>query len=473
MMEKKLPNSWVEIHLIELLESLETGTRPKGGVQGILDGIPSVGGEHLNSDGGFKFDNIKYVPFKFAASMNRGKIKKNDILIVKDGATTGKTSFVDISFPFEYAFVNEHVFLCRSSKLINSKCLYYFLRSKTGQDRVMSNFAGAAQGGINTKFSHNTLVSLPPLPEQQRIVAKLDTLFGQLDKIKTHLERIPQLLKDFRQSVLTQAVIGKLTEEWRKGRKLKEWKIASFGDLMLETPKNGAYFPRNLYGSGTKIIRIDNFYDGALKDWELVQKVRISKKDIEAYKIEEGDILINRVNSIEYLGKCMLVEDLPESCIYESNMMRVKVDKTLITPNYAKLFLISKTGLSELRKNAKHAVNQASINQQDVKSVEFNFPSLTEQQEIVNRVESLFAKADKIETQYQTLKEKIGQLPQAILAKAFRGELVEQLPTDGDARVLLEEIKRVKAGLEKGGKSRKLRGDEANLAAEPRGRYGK
>ena len=83
-------------------------------------------------------------------------------------------------------------------------------------------------------------------------------------------------------------------------------------------------------------------------------------------------------------------------------------------------------------------------------------PTLTEQQEIVRRVESLFAKADQIEASYQKLKAKIEQLPQALLAKAFRGELVAQLPTDDDARDLLEQIKLAKAGLEKGGRTKKM-----------------
>ncbi|HNZ71308.1 MAG TPA: hypothetical protein PKJ43_01730, partial [Prolixibacteraceae bacterium] len=71
-MENILPKGWVAVQLIELLKVLENGSRPIGGVQGILEGIPSLGGEHLNSDGGFKFETIKYVPIDFAEKMQRG-----------------------------------------------------------------------------------------------------------------------------------------------------------------------------------------------------------------------------------------------------------------------------------------------------------------------------------------------------------------------------------------------------------------
>ena len=88
-------------------------------------------------------------------------------------------------------------------------------------------------------------------------------------------------------------------------------------------------------------------------------------------------------------------------------------------------------------------------------NLEINLPPLKEQTEIVLSVEALFSKADTIEASYQNLKQQIDSLPQAILAKAFKGELVAQLPTDGDARDLLKEIATLRASLEKEKKSKK------------------
>ena len=122
----------------------------------------------------------------------------------------------------------------------------------------------------------------------------------------------------------------------------------------------------------------------------------------------------------------------------------------------------------------KEEFEVAGINTTQLKTLAVLLPTLTEQQEIVRRVESLFAKADQIEASYQKLKAKIEQLPQALLAKAFRGELVEQLPTDGDARELLKQIKMAKAGLEKGGRTKKMKeNDEVRMVAEDGVRYGK
>ena len=374
------------------------------------------------------------------------------VLLGEDGAP-----FLDYSKNVAYiisgkSWVNNHAHVLKAKKRITSNTfLLHYLNQFDYTDYV----GGTTRLKLNQGNLKSIPFPLPPLAEQQRIVAKLDGLFGHLDSLKQRLKHIPTLLKQFRQSVLTQAVTGKLTEEWREGKELGEWEEDILGNIILGTPKNGAYYHRSLYGSGTRIIRIDCFYDGVLKNWDVVQLVEIPESDKAIYGLVINDILINRVNSIEYLGKCMLVDSLPEDCIYESNMMRITCNTEIILPKYLKNYLISHNGLTELRKNAKHSVNQASINQQDVKSVIVNYPPKQEQTEIVRRVEALFTKADTIEAAYQNLKQQIDSLPQAILAKAFKGELVEQLPTDGNAKDLLKEIAALRASLEKEKKSKK------------------
>lgn len=131
---------------------------------------------------------------------------------------------------------------------------------------------------------------------------------------------------------------------------------------------------------------------------------------------------------------------MPEPSVYESNMMRLRMEISQVIPEYAILYLCSAQGIEELRKNAKHAVNQSSINQEDVKAVLFVLPPLSEQQEIVRSVDSLFKIVDRIEERYKKSKAHIDKLTQSILAKAFRGELVPQDLNDEPASALLERI---------------------------------
>lgn len=289
-----------------------------------------------------------------------------------------------------------------------------------------------------------------PLAEQKRIVEKLDAVLGKVDACRQRLERIPTILKRFRQSVLAAACSGKLTADWRKENSisLDDWRQNEFGSLISDGPKNGLYKPQTDYGTGNLVVRIDAFYDGAISDWRALKRVRLTEDELAQFELNNGDILINRVNSPNFLGKCALVEGLPERAVFESNMMRIRISPDQAIPEYLTVFLRSMDGLTELRKNAKHAVNQSSINQKDVRSVMVPLPSLPEQQEIVRRVNALFDLADQLEARYQNAKAHVDKLTQSVLAKAFRGELV---PTEAElarqegrdyepAAVLLERI---------------------------------
>lgn len=432
-MENSLPESWFEVSLIEVLESLQSGSRPKGGVRGITTGIPSVGGEHLNDDGGFNFENIKFVPFEFAKQMNKGEIKLNDILIVKDGATTGKTSFVNGNFPHEKAFVNEHVFICRPTDKINSKFLFWFLWSQEGKKRILEHFKGAAQGGINTGFAEGTNIPLAPLPEQHRIVAKLDELMEKTERSKKRLEKIPLILKRFRQSVLAAAVSGKLTEEWREKNKIvDEWKEETLNNLCKFSQGIQVDVKKQLFEmkKGTvRFLRIIDFTQGDVPP-------RYIEFPGEKYLVGKNDISMVRYGATTGFV-CSNLEG-----VIANNLFQIKPNEK-IDKKYLYYFLKS-TKFTEPLQLALKGAAMPAINFGLFEGIDFPIPSIKEQHEIVRRVEALFAFADKIETRYTKAKAQFDKLPQALLAKAFKGELVEQREEDEPASVLLERIKKEK-----------------------------
>jgi type I restriction enzyme S subunit len=132
-------NKWPVKPLINVLQTFESGSRPKGGVGTSTSGVPSLGGEHLTNEGDFDFSGIKYVSEEFFEQMLRGHIQTDDILIVKDGATTGKTAFVSDNFPYQRAAINEHVFLLRpKTDYVLPKFLFYFLSGPWGQTQILA-----------------------------------------------------------------------------------------------------------------------------------------------------------------------------------------------------------------------------------------------------------------------------------------------------------------------------------------------
>jgi type I restriction enzyme S subunit len=323
--------------------------------------------------------------------------------------------------------------------------LKLFLQSHHFFSQIQTAKTGSAILNYGPSHIKEMEIIVPPLNEQRRIVAKFEKLLSRVDATQARLATIPRILKRFRQSVLAAACSGRLTADWRDNEdRLEElprsWSLIELGNLIADGPHNGLYKPQSFYGSGTPIVRIDAFYDGRITNWAELKRLQISNNEREQFALADEDILINRVNSPKFLGKSALIQMMPEASVYESNMMRLRLDDSRATPNYAILYLRSTQGLEELRKNAKHAVNQSSINQQDVKAVTFALPPLKEQQEIVRRVEALFKTADALEARYRTAKAHVDKLTQSILAKAFRGELVPQDPNDEPASELLSRV---------------------------------
>lgn len=441
----ELPKGWVECLLDDVLISLESGSRPKGGVRNISEGVPSIGGEHLNYSGGFNFSNIRYVPKSFADKMAKGKIRQGDILVVKDGATTGKTSIVNEDFPFKEAAVNEHVFICRTSKVTNPKFVFRFLTSKHGQNNILSNFQGSAQGGINTKFVSNTIIPIAPLKEQKRIVEKLDKLLSKVDDAKTRLEKIPVIIKRFRQSVLNAAVTGELTKDWKVHDK-KAWTKTILGDLVKEF-QNGFGKRQSDQGNQIVVLRLADF-DNAKRIYGKERKIKLTNPEIQKYILNDNDILVIRVNgSTNLAGKFILYSGKNE--VFCDHLIRIKLINTIVSPQFIVFCANIGEGRDYIEKSLVTSAGQNTISQKSLSQLEINLPTLDEQKEIVKRVEALFKRADEIETRYKKAKTHVDKLTQSILAKAFRGELVPQDPNDPPASELLEKIKAEKELLNK------------------------
>ncbi|MBW2644215.1 MAG: restriction endonuclease subunit S [Deltaproteobacteria bacterium] len=179
-----------KILLSNIISSLESGSRPKGGVSTTSGDIPSLGAEHLNDQGGFNFTNLKLIPHNFYKSLKKGRLKPNDILIVKDGATTGKVSFVNEHFPHTDAAINEHLFRVEIDKRkADPSFVFRFLNSGLGQHQILKDFRGATVGGISRGFIEKVDIPYPSITEQKRIAAILD----KADAIRRRRQQAIQL----------------------------------------------------------------------------------------------------------------------------------------------------------------------------------------------------------------------------------------------------------------------------------------
>ncbi|WP_158978019.1 restriction endonuclease subunit S [Cellulophaga sp. L1A9] len=486
-MENKSPKNWVETKLDEVVLS-KKGKKPK-----ILNEVEFEGSVPYLDIKAFEKNEIR----RYADVESSNLIIESEIGIVWDGARSGWVS------KGKKGAVGSTIAIVKPIN-IDSDFLYRFLQSKF--DYLNTNTRGTGIPHVDPKVLWNIDFPLPPLAEQQRIVAKLDDLFGHLDTLKTRLKSIPQILKNFRQAVLTQAVTGKLTEAWRVGKELDSYlKIIiknrkEYYIKRIESAKiNGDRKPKKLdetdfefynYESnvkmpkGWKLANLKNIAD-LLTDGEHATPRRTESGYylLSARNVRDGFISLEKVDYVpedEYLrikkrcnpefkdvliscsGSVGRVSTVPKDL--EFVMVRsaalVKLQSNKEISKFVELSLRSRVVQNQILTLQKSTA-QANLFLGQIGKIVIPIPSKEEQTEIVKRVEHLFAKADTIEAQYQSLKTKIDSLPQAILAKAFEGELVEQLDTDGDAKELLEEILKLKAEEKK--KPRKKSTKKSNI----------
>ena len=478
---EKLPKGWVDTNLGEIAIWGSGGT-PKRGEKSYYGGnIPWLKTGDLNN--AIMEKASEYITEEGLKNSSAKLFPKNSIAIAMYGATIGKTGILGIN-----ASTNQACAVAQPHKGIINIFLHYYLK------REKQNFIDKGKGGAQPNISQTVIKAhpfpLPPLPEQKRIVAKLDKLFGHLDQLKTRLDKIPQLLKDFRQSILTQAVTGKLTEEWRVGKDLEDvqkmieniheerlnktsskTELKKIKDIALIEDSIDIKIPQQwkavslqkictkfTYGTSAKsqdegttpVIRMGNMQKGKI-DWNKL-KYTSNPKEIEKYKLSKGDVLFNRTNSPEWVGKTSIYLGQQEA-IYAGYLIKIW-NLEQLNSYYLNFALNSPYGKQWAWNVKTDGVSQSNINAQKLSKFTIPLPPKEEQKEIVKRVETLFAKADAIAAHYQTLKTKIEHLPQAILAKAFRGELVEQLASDGDAADLLAAIMEER---EKGAKEKKTK----------------
>jgi type I restriction enzyme S subunit len=374
---------------------------------------------------------------------------------------------------------------------ISNKYIFYYL--KYNEPELLNIGQGGAQKNISQRILKEFPFKLPPLNEQKRIVAKLDSIMPRIDSVKERLEKIPVILKRFRQSVLTAAVTGKLTEKWREEHpdvesaevlleRIREERLKRYEKECEEAKKKGERKPNKLpsninyrdfdidlpekwigtspehlaspdkyalaigpFGSNLKVsdyvengvpivfvknIKSENF----LKDRKYVSKEKAA--ELSQHIVKSGDLLITKMGTPP--GDCCIYHDL-EDAIITSDCLKFSTWNEFVESKFYKVVINSNIVRRQLIEITQ-GVAQQKISLERFKSITLPLPPLEEQKEIVRQVDKLFALADKVEDHYKKAKLRVDKLSQSVLAKAFRGELVPQDPNDEPAEKLLERI---------------------------------
>lgn len=364
----------------------------------------------MTNDGGFDFSIMRYVPNEFYMQMTRGHVQPGDILIVKDGATTGKISYVDKDFPFTQAVVNEHVFLCRPDPaVVEPQFLFLWLWSALGQRSIRANYQGAAIGGINQTFTNTVHVPLPHLREQRRIV---EWLLSRLDAVRqakdAAAERIAALRR-LRVAYLREAFTSPASKGWPRVT------IGDISSLVIDGPHITPVYQPN----GVPFLTIRNIVNRRI-DFERVSYV--SPEDHHEFarrgQAERGDILYTKDGT---LGVPCLVDTDQEFSFFVSVAL-IKPTRESVDSRFLCFALESPSVLEQVDRlgagaGLKHMVLKS------IRALRIDLPSLSEQRSLSRSLQGKFETIEKAKAAVEAAACAIDAMSDALLREAFSGGL--------------------------------------------------
>ena len=427
----KIPNNWCWVRLGNI-------TQIKGGKR-----IPK-GTSLLKENTGYKYirvtdmkngtvlnDDIHYISKDIYNKISNYTISKNDIYITCAG-TIGRVGIIPVEFDGANLTENADKIII---KHINKNLLVKVLSSYIVQKQIQEVITTGCQPKLAIKKIEQLKIPLPPINEQQRIVERIESLFVKLDRAKELIENTLAQFEQNKMAILHKAFIGELTAKWRKENNidLSSWQEKTIDELCTSL-KYGTSKKSKPEGS-VVVLRMGNLQNGEI-DWSNLMYTD-DKDDIEKYLLKKGDVLFNRTNSPELVGKTSIYRgEYP--AIYAGYLIKLDYGKDIIG-EYLNYMMNSTKAKHYCYTVKTDGVSQSNINAKKIGAFEIPVPTIEEQQEIVNILDKLLAKYNKIKNLEQQL-EKIELLKKAILAKAFRGELGTDNPDEESAENLLKEI---------------------------------
>ncbi|MFG1379239.1 restriction endonuclease subunit S [Xanthobacter autotrophicus] len=388
---------------------------------------------------------------------NRFEIKNDDLLFAWSG--TPGTSFGAHIWDGGRAVLNQHIFRIDFNELTIYKPYFRYAINQKLDQLINQAHGGVGLAHVTKGKFEKTQIPLPPLPEQRRIVAKIESLAARSKRARADLTRVERLVETAKQAVV-QAAFSNISFSLP----LKE--------IITEGPSNGWSPKGGPDATGTRTLKLSATTLGYFRCDDAAIKRIYEHVDVDSkFWLLPGDILIQRANSLEYVGVTAIYTGPPNTFIYPDLMMRIRA-KTSEDAIYIWRYLSSLGAREYFRSHATGtAGNMPKINGQTVREFMVPWPEPPERLEIVRRIEAAFARLDALAAEARKAAHLLAKLDQAVLAKAFRGELVPQDPDDEPAEVLLARIRaeRAAAGTAKAkAKAKAAPSDAPPPGAKPR-----
>lgn len=427
----KIPSNWCWIRLENIAEWGSGGTPSRKRKEYYNGNIPWIKTGELNN--GYIFNSEEKITELGLKNSSAKLYPINTVIIAMYGATIGKVGILSIE-----ATTNQACACAIVYKNILFKYVFHYLIYQ--KEAFINKSKGGAQPNLSQEIIKKHEIPLPPIKEQQRIVNRIESLFAKLDRAKELIENTLAQFEQNKMAILHKAFTGELTAKWRieNNIDLSSWENGILMDFCKINPKkiNTKEFDDDMIVSFIPMPCVSDIWGKIVK--KELRKLGEVKKGYTNFC--EGDVLFAKITPCMENGKSAIVDKLENDIGFGSTEFYVlRCDENKLNNKYLHYFVRQKTFRDEAKGEMTGAVGQQRVPKTFLENYKMKVPTIEEQQEIVNILDNLLAKYNKIKNLEQQL-EKIELLKKAILAKAFRGELGTNNPDEESAENLLKEI---------------------------------
>ena len=425
----KVPKNWCWVRGVAIFKEMET-RKPKGEFFDYID-IDAI-------DNSLQVVTApKHMAVKDAPSRASRAVHYGDTVFSLVRPYLKNIAFIDESL--QDCIASTGFYVCSPSYVVIPRYLYLLMISSYVVDGLNKYMKGDNSPSIRKDDIELFAYPVPPRAEQQRIIDRIEYLFTKLDEAKEKAQTVLDSFETRKAAILHKAFIGELTAKWRAehGVGMTCWNSTTLAQVVSGF-KYGTSEKSDYNNTGMPVLRIPNVGDGYV-DFSDMKYLNHSDVDEES-QIHEGDILIIRSNgSRDLVGKSVLVPKLDRPHAYASFLIRIK-PSAIVKADYLTLYLNSADARTQMFRKAKSSAGINNINSKELGAISLMLPSISEQMEIVRILDSLFAKEQQAKEAAEAVLEKINLLKKSILARAFRGELGTNDPTEESALELLKQI---------------------------------
>ena len=287
--------------------------------------------------------------------------------------------------------------------------LAFYLRSPIFKDFAILNTRGANLPRVSMSDFWSHEIPLPPLDEQRRIVGRIKDCLSRVEEIERLRQESERETDQLHSAIFADFVNSQLVDV----------SSVALGTVLKEC-KYGTSVKANVSGSGFPVLRMGNIKEGRLNITDL-KHIDLPSAEMEKYFLSDGDILVNRTNSFELVGKSALIESLTGDWVYASYLIRLRVHTDAVLPEYVNGIINSRIGRAYVMRTARRAIGMVNINAEEIKRMPLPLPSLSIQRELVEKLKCAAPVIDRLSSEID--KKPIKGLRESILRKAFAGEL--------------------------------------------------